>query len=555
MTGLIVPCALILIPCEEGPTPYLFKSSSSVAMRYFLALLVISVTLFVGVGPVASQTNPADEENWGEPGDMLYPGDGGDFDGEQLDPVPPDPGEWPPRLDDLVKVAPPQVQGTHLRDQIRSIIPWVIFVRREIHRNPELGFREFRTSTLVARALQDMGYSVRTRVGRTGIVATLEGGRPGRTIVYRADMDALPIKELTGLPYASIRHTRISAPESRPAPWAMHACGHDMHVAVLLGAARILSSHRDALPGRLVFLVQPAEELGKGAQSMIEDGAFRDRRPDAILGLHVFQSLATGEVGFIRGTATANIDNVKIIAIGAGGHGAYPHLAIDPIVIGARIVLALQILTAREIDPHDPAVITVGSFRAGLRSNVIPSHAELRLTVRTLDEAVRKRLLRRITRTVKGISESAGAPAPVIVVGENPTPAGVNDPELSDECQLILESVVGTENVIEEPAAMGGEDFYRFSVVAPTFMFRLGVTPRDKLRRSENIPGIHSGKFVPDEDALPIGIEAVTRLLEHLLEPVFRASPGNSSFRRPGPPAGNDRFPRPRVSPEPSREP
>lgn len=402
---------------------------------------------------------------------------------------------------------------------------------RELHRNPELSFQEKETSARMAVELRAAGFEVTEGVGGYGVVAVLANG-PGDTLLIRADMDALPVKELTELPYAS----EVVAEDGGAQVPVMHACGHDVHMTCLIGTARLLAGLRDRWSGTLVMIAQPAEERGGGARAMLADGLYtRFPRPDAAIALHVDSSLLAGSIGWTRGPAMANVDSVDIVIRGIGGHGAYPEAAKDPIVIAAQTILALQTIVSRETRANDPAVLTVGSIHAGTKHNIIPSEARMQLTVRSYSDEVRARMLASIERVTRGICQAAGVPAelaPIIEVKDEYTPALINDPVLTDRLVGLFARVFGADKIIEREAMMGGEDFGRFgreTPRVPILMFRLGsLSPAqmDLMSREGAIrPFLHSSFYHPDlAPTLRTGIRAMVSAALELLPPGAEAN-------------------------------
>jgi len=377
--------------------------------------------------------------------------------------------------------------------------------RRWLHEHPELSGREAATRAyLQAQVAEIAGPVAAPGDWGLGLVYVLEGARPGPTVLWRADMDALPLTEATDLAFRSTRRDTL---ESGLVTGVMHACGHDIHLSVALGALRVLADLRAELPGRLVFVFQPAEETGAGAEAMIAAGVLTGAlRPDRVFALHDHPTLLAGEAGVCSGPATANVDGFRLVVRGRGGHGAYPHLAVDPVSLACRIVLALNDLVARETDPNHPAVISVGSIHGGAKSNVIPDEVVLEATVRTRDPETRAAVQAGIVRTVQGLAAAAGAPAPALEY-QLGTPAGFNDPELSRQVQAVLRQVLGAERVVDYPPGMGGEDFGRFSSQLPGVQFRLGVG------RPDRTMALHSPTFDPDEASVAVGMEVVAAIL------------------------------------------
>lgn len=411
----------------------------------------------------------------------------------------------------------------------------------DLHASPELSFMETQTAKRLADELRGAGYEVTEGVGRTGVVAVMENG-DGPTIMLRADMDGLPVEEQTGLPYASEATGEDRNGETFP---TMHACGHDVHMTSLVGAARQLAARRSDWSGTLVLIGQPAEEIGEGALAMIEDGLYtRFPRPDAVVGLHDAASLPAGMVAYTPGYALANVDSVDVRVRGVGGHGAYPQTTKDPIVIGARIVDALQTLVSRELSPLTPAVVTVGAFNAGTKHNIISDEAHLQLTVRSFDDETRAALLTGIERIARAQAASAGLPdelMPEVTVSLPYTPSTFNDPGLSEQVATALRGVLGEDKVVATDPVMGGEDFSQYGREAqdvPTLIFWLGaVAPADFERAEaggEPLPSLHSPFFAPDaEPTLRTGVVAMTEAALAL----FGAPPAPAT-ENPGPAGG-----------------
>jgi amidohydrolase len=365
----------------------------------------------------------------------------------------------------------------------------VLELRRAIHRRPELGFEERETAALIERELDSLGIEHR-RLAGTGVVGILRGGRHGRVAALRADMDALPIDERTGLPFSS----QIAG--------AMHACGHDAHTAMLLGAARVLSERRDGFQGTVVLIFQPAEEGPGGAEPMIAEGALDDPKVDAIAMLHVDVRLDAGTIGITPGPVNASADELHLTIRGRGGHGAYPHNAVDAIPAAAAVVTALQNIAARETDPLGAVVVTIGTIRGGYRNNVIADSVEMTGTLRAFDPSVRDALQSRVERIANGVAGAYNATAEVTVV--RGYPPVVNDSGLAEEFTNYVREK--TQINVERPMpTMGGEDFAYFAQRVRGLQIRLGV-------RNESIGAIHSGhspQFVIDEAALPVGVQTL----------------------------------------------
>jgi amidohydrolase len=400
-----------------------------------------------------------------------------------------------------------------LRDRIdaraAAVEDQVIAWRRDVHEHPELGNREFRTAALVAEHLRRLGLDVRTEVAHTGVVGFLRGGKPGPVVALRADMDALPVTEMVDLPFASTVRTQYNGQEVG----VMHACGHDNHVAILLGVADVLASMRDDLPGAVTFIFQPAEEgapAGEegGADLMLKEGVFDDPAPEVIFGLHVFPG-PVGSITYRPGGAMASSDGLSIKVTGRQTHGAIPWGGVDPIVVAAQIVLGLQTIASRQLDvTATPSIITVGSIHGGVRGNIIPDEVVMTGTIRTFDNEVRQDIHRRVRHTARHIAESAGATAEVrIAYGY---PVTVNDPALTERMLPTLERVAGTDKVIHGPPTTGAEDFSYFAQEVPGLYFFLGVTPAGQ--DPETAPRNHSPYFFADEAALGVGVRALANL-------------------------------------------
>ncbi|HEY2910065.1 MAG TPA: amidohydrolase, partial [Gemmataceae bacterium] len=372
---------------------------------------------------------------------------------------------------------------------------------KDLHSHPELSQAEVRSAARLADELRKAGYDVTTGVGGTGVVALLKNG-PGPTVMIRTDLDALPVTEKTGRPYASTVRTRDKAGND---VGVMHACGHDIHMTSLLGTARVLAGMKDRWSGTLMFIGQPAEEIGTGARMMLEDGLFkRFPRPDYALALHCDSRLKTGHVAFTEGQALANVDSVDITVKGRGGHGSAPHTAIDPIVIAARIVLDLQTIVSRETNPFDPCVVTVGSIHGGSKHNIIPNEVKLQITVRTTKDAVRKHTLDAIERIAKAAAKAAGAPEPDVKTRPDEfTPALTNDAALTKRTVKVMRQVLGSDKVEIRPPVMGGEDFSRFGREGvPIFLYWLGTIDAERWASAANeggtpLPSLHSDLFWP----------------------------------------------------------
>ena len=388
----------------------------------------------------------------------------------------------------------------------QAILDSVVAWRRDIHQHPELSGQEVRTSALVAGRLRALGLEVRTEVGGHGVVGLLKGGKPGKVVALRADMDALPVVEPPGLPFASTVRTVYNSQDVG----VMHACGHDTHVAMLLGVAQVLAGIRAQLPGSVKFLFQPAEEQTPdgGAKPMIEAGALDDPKVDAVFGLHVTPT-RVGTLQYRAGPFMASADNLLIVVHGKQTHGAKPWGGVDPIVVASQIVLGLQTIISRQADlVQAPAIVTIGVMRAGVRFNIIPDSVVMEGTIRALDEEMRRDIHARIKRTAESIAQSAGATATVTI--DDGYPVTVNDPALTARMLPTLQRVVGPDRVTEIPPATWSEDFSRFEEKVPGMFFNLGVTP-DSVDPAKAAPN-HSPLFFADEAAFPVGVRALANL-------------------------------------------
>jgi amidohydrolase len=385
----------------------------------------------------------------------------------------------------------------------------VIAWRRDIHEHPELSNREVRTAALVATHLESLGLGVRTGVAHTGVVGLLRGGRPGPTVALRADMDALPVTEAVDLPFASVERATYLGREVG----VMHACGHDAHTAMLLGAAEALAGVREELPGNVLFVFQPAEEGAPpgeqgGAKLMLAEGAFDDPKPDVIFGLHVISQARVGEIAYRPGGAMASSDKLKITVKGRQTHAAYPWLGVDPIATAARIILALEAIPARRVDTRIPAVVSIGAIHGGVRHNIIPEEVELLGTIRSLDPGQRSELHAIVESTATFIARSAGAEADVeITLGY---PITLNDPDLTQRMLPTLQRIAGRDQVVEALPRTGAEDFAFFQERVPGLYLWLGIRPAGV--SADTAAPNHSPHFYLDESALVLGVRTLTGL-------------------------------------------
>ncbi|HET9405889.1 MAG TPA: amidohydrolase [Candidatus Sulfotelmatobacter sp.] len=404
--------------------------------------------------------------------------------------------------------------------EVEAVYPEAKALYLDIHQNPELSSHEVQTAAKLAERLRSFGYEVTEHVGGTGIVALMKNGA-GPTIMLRSELDALPVEEKTGLPYASKVHTRDDAGHDVS---VMHACGHDVHMASLIGTAEIMAHSKSSWHGTLMLVGQPAEETIGGADGMVRDGIFtRFPKPDVAVALHVGNLLPAGKVGVVPGTYDTNSDSIRITVYGKGGHGSAPHMAIDPIVIAARMILAFQTIASREVKPGEMAVVTVGYIRAGTKNNIIPDDAEMGLTVRTFKANVRKQILASISRIAKAEAEAAGATRPPLVEHYEGTDSVYNDPALAEHLKPVLENALGKDNVVADEAHTGSEDFSFFIEQGVLgFYFNLGGAEPSKLAAAKAagtyLPSNHSSLFAPDVDpALHTGIAAEVAVLRNLL--------------------------------------
>ncbi len=414
----------------------------------------------------------------------------------------------------LVSAAPANspAQSNRIDEAVERFAPATIEMRHQIHRNPELGNREFQTASLVADHLRSLGFEVQTGVAHTGVVGILRGGRPGPTVAVRADMDALPVTEDTPYPFRSTVRTTYLGQDVG----VSHACGHDVHTAVQIGVASVLASMRDDIPGTIKFIFQPAEEgppPGEegGADLMVEEGVLENPTPSAIFGLHTFADMEVGRVGYTPGPALAAVDHFRIDIKGQQTHGAHPHLGIDPIVIAAQAVSALQTIRSRNLHPLEPSVVTVGIIRGGTRFNIIPDAVHLEGTVRTYNPEVRDAVERRMGEILDGITRAGGGSYTLDY--ERGSPATINDIALTESMVPTLERVMSAARVDELEPTMGGEDFSYFANEVPGFFFRLGM-----VKPGTTSGGHHTPDFQADDASVPIGMRVMTNLLLDYLE-------------------------------------
>lgn len=407
---------------------------------------------------------------------------------------------------------------------IAEVMPDLTAWRRDLHQHPELGNHETRTAAKVAAHLRALDLDVREGLGVTGVAAVLKGAKPGPRIALRADMDALPVTEATGLPFASTVRTTYRGQDVG----VMHACGHDAHVALLMAAAEVLVGMKDELAGEVMFVFQPAEEgppePGQivGAKAMIDDGLFADWTPDAIYGLHVWAALPAGTVGYRSGPTMAAVDEWNLVITGRQTHGARPWDGVDPVTIAAQVQLAMQTIVSRQTDiVRSPVVLSTGQVQAGVRFNIIPDEARMAGTLRTFDDGVRADVIARLERTAKSIAESAGARAELSVNLNAPLTA--NAAERAERGGAALRAALGEDKVVEMPLLTIGEDFSQFSRVAPTFYWFVGSTgPGIDPRRA---PMNHSPQFLFDESALEPGLRSLLAVALDALRALPAAAP------------------------------
>lgn len=383
----------------------------------------------------------------------------------------------------------------------------IIKVREQIHQNPELGNREFKTAELVANHLRSLGMEVKTGIAHTGVIGMLKGGKPGAVVAVRADMDALPVTEETPYPFKSTVKTTYLGKEIG----VMHACGHDIHTAVQLGVASVLAEMKSDIRGSIMFIFQPAEEgppPGEegGAELMVKEGVFDSPRPSAVFGLHTYAEMESGKIGYTPGPALAAVDHFIAKIRGKQAHGAQPQQSVDPIVMASQAVMALQTIRSRNLHPLQPSVITVGIFRGGERFNIIPAEVHLEGTVRTYDPDVRDTVERRMGEILDGITRAYGGSYELDY--DRGTPATINNLELTKQMAPTLHKVIGKENVLEIDPTMGGEDFAYFANEVPGFFYRLGM-----VKPGTESGGHHTPNFMADNSCISIGMRAMSMLL------------------------------------------
>jgi amidohydrolase len=426
-------------------------------------------------------------------------------------------------------------QGPALDAQLDQELPALVATYKTLHAAPELSHHEDKTAALLAQELRGLGYDVTEHVGKYpnpqwqghGIVGVMRNGA-GPTVLVRSDMDALPVEEQTGLPYASHVHTKNDAGVE---VGVMHACGHDIHVTSLIGTAKMLAAMKDQWHGTLVLIGQPSEETIDGAKSMLADGLYsRIPRPDYALALHDSSELETGKIAYTSGYALASSTAVEVTIRGRGAHGSRPEASKDPIVLAAEFIMAIQTIVSRENSPFDPAVVTVGSIHGGTKGNIIPDDVHLQLTIRTYKDGVRQHILASLDRIARGIALAGGVPedrAPIVKANETEvTPAMYNDPSLTEREVAALKRGLGADNIVERSPVMASEDFGQFGLEGhkiPTFMFSVGAIDSDRIAASQKsgvpLPSLHSALFWPvPEPTIRTGVKAMTVAVMELMK-------------------------------------
>jgi amidohydrolase len=414
-------------------------------------------------------------------------------------------------------------------------LPSLLTIYKDLHTHPELSTHEERSAAIVAKELKAAGCEVTDHVGKFdkpgqtsfGVIGVMKNGA-GPTVAIRTDLDALPVHEETGVPYASTVTTKNDAGQEVS---VMHACGHDIHMSTFIGTARALGKLKDKWHGTIIFIGQPAEETVGGARALLKDGLYtRWPKPDYVLGLHDDAEIATGQIGVTEGYCYANVDSVDVTVRGVGGHGAYPHKTKDPVVLAAEMINAWQTIASRENNPVDPIVVTVGSIHGGTKHNIISDEVKMQLTVRTYKQEVRDRVLAAIERIAKGIATTAGVPEdrmPVVLVEKDQyTPATYNNPELTKRVSAALKTAIGAGNVVPKDPTMGGEDFSEYSLPdhsIPSFMFNVGAVDPAKVAESKKtgmpLPSLHSSKFAPvPEPTIRTGLIGMTSAVLELMK-------------------------------------
>jgi len=413
-----------------------------------------------------------------------------------------------------------------LGKETNKIYPDISDLYFYLHQHPELSFEEKNTAQKMANELRSIGFEVTENFGGYGVVGILKNGE-GPTVLVRTDMDALPVVEETGLSYAS----KVTAELNGNEVGIMHACGHDVHMSVFIGTAKIVAANKKNWKGTLLFIAQPAEERASGARAMLKAGLYKKFPiPDYGLSLHTSATIPAGKVGVTSGYALANVDMMDITVYGEGGHGAYPHTTIDPVVLSARIILALQTIISREIPPLEPAVVTVGSIHGGNKGNVIPDEVKLELTLRSYTDEVRNATIEKIHRICNGIAASAGLPKekyPKIFLRDESTGSLYNDPEMCGRLEKVFSQTIGEENVVETKPTMGGEDFAEFGRTdekVPIVQYWLGTVEPELVEKANKgdlkLPSLHSPYYKPlPEPSIKTGIMTMTAAVLDFMKP------------------------------------
>ncbi|MSR55485.1 MAG: amidohydrolase [Gemmataceae bacterium] len=421
------------------------------------------------------------------------------------------------------KVVVPKERVTAVDERVSAAVKDLVELYKDFHEHPELSLNEVRSAARLAKEAKSLGFEVTEKVGQTGVVAVLKNGA-GPTVLIRADMDALPIVEQTGIPYASKVLTRDRAGRE---VGVMHACGHDVHMACWVGVARVLAGMKDKWSGTLVFVAQPAEEIGTGARLMLADGLYkRFPKPNYCLALHADALQEAGHIYYTEGLAMANVDTVEITVKGKGGHGAAPHATIDPIVIAAKLILDLQTIVSREMNPIDPGVVTVGSIHGGTKANIISNEVKLQITVRSTKDATRKLILEAIERKAKAAAASANAPEPeIVVLIDEFTPKLENNIDLTRKTIAVFKNVLGEDKIHTRPVIMGGEDFSRYALNGeiPVFMYFLGSVSPERMAESKKeggkpLAGGHTDQYYPQpEPTIRTGVKTMSLAVLNLV--------------------------------------
>ncbi len=415
-------------------------------------------------------------------------------------------------------VGPDPDPSERINAKVQEDLPYLVNVYKDLHQNPEISLQEEETAKKLAEELRKVGYEVTENFGGYGIVGILKNGE-GPTILYRTDMDALPMVEKTELDYASTKEITYNGVETG----AMHSCGHDMHMATWLGTARTMAEVKDNWKGTLMLIGQPAEEIGAGAKLMLDAGLYEKFGvPDFGLGLHCNPSIPAGQIGIGEGYTMANTEMADIYVYGIGAHGASPHMSVDPVVLASMIVMELQTIVSRSLKPIDDAVVTVGAIKGGTKHNIIPDEVKLELTIRTFKEDVRQLVHRRIREIARGVAISAGLPEekyPKVVIPDTYTPANYNHPQLVNLVKVSASRIIGAENVVDSEPQMVGEDFARYGQTeekVPTLLYWLGTVPEVR-QESGDMPGLHSPFYYPDPElSLATGVKVNTETLMDL---------------------------------------